>query len=319
MEMASDDITNLHETLLNRASKVTSELLPKASRGRYEDVYKRLCEWCKSENITPNQVNDEILLAYMSEMAKQMKPNTLLSKFSIVRKCLQIKENIDASNFPKTIAFLRKQSTGYVPKKANVFTAEQINQFMVKAPDNLWLLDKVILIMGIFGACRRDDILNIKLNDVKDNGSYFTFFIRDDKSHKKRNFTITDDECPFQPCQLIRKYMLLRPAKMQSDRFFICYRKGKCAAQNVGVHKIGSVPKNVAQYLKLENPENYTGHALRRSSVSMILEGGADLLSLKRYGGWWKSASFAEGYTYNSVSEKSIKIVAYITKIKTTM
>jgi integrase len=239
----------------------------------------------------------------MSEISKTFKPSTLWSKFSMISKCLQIKENINASRFPKTLAFLKRQSSGYEPKKSKVFTAEQVSEFMTKASDGKWLLDKVILSLGIFGACRRDDILNLNKNDVNDNGSYFTVKIRDDKTHKNRFFTISDDDCPFQPCQLLRKYMLLRPAHAKNDKFLVCYRNGKCAAQNVGIHRIGSVPKNVATFLKLENPETYTGHALRRSSATMIVEGGADLLALKQHGGW-KSSSVAEGYVENSIKRK---------------
>lgn len=301
--MATSGSVKLPKTFVDRVTQVTNELLPQTSRTRYEDEYNRFVNWCKIENLEISQVSDEILLVYISEMSKQMKPTTLWSKFSMIGKCLQIKENIDTSRFSKTIAFLKRQSTGYEPKKSNVFTAEQVSEFMSKAPDSQWLLEKVILTLGIFGACRRDDILKLKKNDVNDNGNHFTVKIRDDKTHKNRFFTISDEDCPFKPCQLIRKYMLLRPAHFKNENFLVCYRKGKCAAQNVGIHKIGGVPKNVAAFLKLENPETYTGHALRRSSATMVVEGGADLLTLKQHGGW-KSSSVAEGYVENSVKRK---------------
>uniref|UniRef100_A0A1B6KE83 Tyr recombinase domain-containing protein n=1 Tax=Graphocephala atropunctata TaxID=36148 RepID=A0A1B6KE83_9HEMI len=102
---------------------------------------------------------------------------------------------------------------------------------------------------------------------------------------------------------LIRKYMSLRPSSMTSDRFFVGYRYGKCVAQNVGANSIAAVPCKVAKYLGLENPEQYTGHALRRTSASMLVEGGGDLLTLKRHGGW-KSSTVAEGYVEDSIARK---------------
>ena len=90
---------------------------------------------------------------------------------------------------------------------------------------------------------------------------------------------------------------------MKSDRLFVGYRAGKCVAQNVGSHSISGVPKKVALYLKLDHPENYTGHSIRRTSASMLVEGGADLLTLKRHGGW-KSSAVAEGYIEDSVTRK---------------
>lgn len=297
------NMDNIPETLMNRAVSVANELLPDVSRLRYENEYDKLCTWCQKENIKPSQVNDDILLVYMSELSKTMKPSTLWSKYSMVTNVLKVKENLGNLKFPKTVAFLKKKSVGFKPKKANVFTSDQISQFMINAPDKEWLLSKVILTFGIFGALRRDDLLRLSINDVKDYGSFIKVTLRDGKTHASRSFIITDDECTYQPCQLVRKYLSLRPSKMTSPRLFVGFRQGKCVAQHVGSHTISDVPKKVAQYLKLEQPESYTGHAIRRTSASMLVEGGADLLTLKRHGGW-KSATVAEGYIEESINRK---------------
>ena len=59
----------------------------------------------------------------------------------------------------------------------------------------------------------------------------------------------------------------------------------------------------VAEYLKLENPEYYTGYSLRRSPATLLAENGGDLLSPKRHGGW-KLALVAEGYIEESIADK---------------
>jgi hypothetical protein len=53
-----------------------------------------------------------------------------------------------------------------VPKKARVLTKEQVEKFLVEAPDDYWLLYKVITIFGIFGACRCDELLSLTVKDV---------------------------------------------------------------------------------------------------------------------------------------------------------
>lgn len=123
-------------------------------------------------------------------------------------------------------------------------------------------------------------MVRLNKDDVKDNGEFITVFLRDGKPHTSRAFTITNEDCPFEPCTIIRKYMALRPPNQKITRFLIGFRSGKCIAQHVGVHTIGAVPKVVAKFLKLENPDSYTGHTLRRSSASMLVEGGADLITL---------------------------------------
>ncbi|KAF2903751.1 hypothetical protein ILUMI_02427, partial [Ignelater luminosus] len=56
-------------------------------------------------------------------------------------------------------------------------------------------------------------------------------------------------------------------------------------------------------YLSLPNPDHYTGHAFRRSSASLLVDSGGDLIQLKKHGGW-KSNAVAEGYVDESVQNK---------------
>ncbi|KAK9694502.1 hypothetical protein QE152_g33510 [Popillia japonica] len=45
----------------------------------------------------------------------------------------------------------------------------------------------------------------------------------------------------------------------------------------VGIHKISAVAQEVAKFLKLHNWKEYTGHALRRTSATLLVDGGGDL------------------------------------------
>lgn len=69
----------------------------------------------------------------------------------------------------------------------------------------------------------------------------------------------------------------------------------------------GSVPKVIAEYLHLREAKKYTGHACRRTSATKLTDSGADLLTLKRHGGW-KSNQVASAIIEDSVSTKE-KIV----------
>lgn len=72
-------------------------------------------------------------------------------------------------------------------------------------------------------------------------------------------------------------------AMYQPIIFFINYQKGKCTTQRVGINKIGYMSKTIATYLKLHNPELYTGHSFRRSSATVLVDAGEDITSLKRW------------------------------------
>jgi integrase len=102
---------------------------------------------------------------------------------------------------------------------------------------------------------------------------------------------------------IYKKYAILRPNNVSTTRFFFNYRDGRCSQQVIGINSFGSMPKTVALFLKLKDPEYYTGHTFRRTSATLLADSGADLLTLKRHGGW-KSNTVAEGYVEDSVCQK---------------
>ena len=73
---------------------------------------------------------------------------------------------------------------------------------------------------------------------------------------------------------------------------------------SIGIHKIESIPREIASYLNLETVEEYTSHAFRRTSATVLADAGADNLALKRHGGW-KSDSVVQGYIEESVEKKT--------------
>lgn len=99
---------------------------------------------------------------------------------------------------------------------------------------------------------------------------------------------------------------------MKTDRVFLTYIKGKCTVQPVGIHTIANMPRKIAEFLKLPHFQEYTGHCFRRTSATMLVEGGGSMFALKSLGGW-RSSSVAEGYIEESECQK-IQIAKTIMK-----
>lgn len=97
--------------------------------------------------------------------------------------------------------------------------------------------------------------------------------------------------------------MQTRPETCSVDRFFLRYSKGKCIQQAVGINKFGSMPRNIAEFLNLPDAKDFTGHSLRRTSATLLVDAGADLTTSQRHGGW-KSATVAFGYDADSINNK---------------
>lgn len=128
------------------------------------------------------------------------------------------------------------------------------------------------------------------LDDIEDEGGCFIVNIPITKTDKPRSFAVIGEF--YEP---VKKYLNLRPKDYTSKNVFLKYTNGKCSRQNIGINTIGSMPKQIATYLQLLNPKEYTGHLFRRSSSTVFVNSGADITALKRHGGW-KSDSVAEGY-----------------------
>ncbi len=160
------------------------------------------------------------------------------------------------------------------------------------------------MILGVSGACRREELYNITLNDIEDRDSFIIVKIPNTKTHIQRSFTITNVENEtIHYLEIIRKYIRLRPSDVKSARMFLNFLKGKCTKQVVGKGTIGKWPMIIAKYLKLGNPTDYTGHSFRRTSATLLANKGVDILGLKRHGGW-KSSAVAESYVEDSLQNK---------------
>ncbi|KAJ8976803.1 hypothetical protein NQ317_018462 [Molorchus minor] len=202
--------------------------------------------------------SENVLLAYFSENAKNYKSSTLWAQYSMVKSCLIIYDNIDISKFPKLRIFEKNRYFNYY----------------------------VGLILGIAGACRTDELVNLTVDDIED---------------IPQIFVVTDVG---NMLELFRKYLSLRPPHVKHKRLFLYYKAGKCSSQPVGKNTMGKIPSVVASYLKLPDVACYTGRGLRRSSATLLADAGVDITTIKRHAGW-KSTTVAEGYVENSIENKT--------------
>ncbi|XP_071562162.1 uncharacterized protein [Temnothorax nylanderi] len=288
------------------AKNATENLIPQKSKQKYNKAYKQFMDWRAEKKI--KSFSENILLAYLSELSHNHKPTTLWATYSMLKTTLNINNNININNYQKLVPFLKKQSRGFQPKKSKVLTPEEINEFLNKASDQQYLDTKVAMIFGLCGACRREELTQITINDIEDKGSILLVKIPKTKNYKPRSFVISDENF----YNFYKKYTALRPKNIQTSRFFLNYYNGQCTKQPIGINKFGRMPQTIASYLKLPQPELYTGHTFRRTSATLLVDSGADLITLKRHGGW-KSNAVAEGYVEDSLNNKK-EICNQITK-----
>lgn len=232
--------------------------------------------------------------------SKFLKSSTLWSQYSMIRSTLLINDDIDVFKYLKLIAFLKCTNDGYVPNKSCTFIMENVTKFLNEAPDEKYLLFKVVLVFGLNGACRKCELFNITMNDITDTGTVAVITLHNTKTKTKRVFTITDDCDAY---NLFKEYLALRPSDVKHDKFFLVYRNGKCTRQCLGFNTLSNIPKDIAHFLHLPNHHKYTSHCIRHTSTTFLADSGVDILTLKRHGGW-RSTTTAEGYINNSIMNK---------------
>ncbi|CAG9784610.1 unnamed protein product [Diatraea saccharalis] len=218
--------------------------------------------------------SENVVLAYFNELASTYKPSSLWTTYSMQKSTLKMKNGVDINLYSNLLAFLKRRSDGFIKKKSKVLSSNDVEKFLRDAPDSQYLATKVSLIFGINSAYRRQELHNITTNDIENRGIMLLVKIPNTKNKIPRSFII---DGPF--CNVVEKYEALRTTKAKNNNFFHNYQKG---------------------------------HSFRTTSATLLADSGADILTLKRHGGW-RSNAVAESYIEDSIQNKA-NISAKITR-----
>lgn len=89
----SEDGENVPLDIVESAKLVVLDLLPDKSKERYEQEYDTFKKWMNKNHV--RKINEDAVLVYFFKLSKTLKPSTLWSKYSMVRSCVNIKDNTD--------------------------------------------------------------------------------------------------------------------------------------------------------------------------------------------------------------------------------
>lgn len=119
-----------------------SAIIPEKSKIRYQNTYQSFKKWCEGKNL---RIDEKTLLAYFVQRHMQLKaPGSLWAEYSMIKSTVFLYDGIDISKFSTLIAYLKRKNVGYRPKKASIFTREQFEKFLMEAPDEEFLIHKVM-------------------------------------------------------------------------------------------------------------------------------------------------------------------------------
>ncbi|KAB0804532.1 hypothetical protein PPYR_01502 [Photinus pyralis] len=151
MEMDSDaSFSCTPEEIVNAAGIATSNLLPEKSKDQYLKEYDLFMKWRTEKHV--GSFSERVLLCYFEEKSKQWKPPTLWSTYSKLMATLLIHNNVDIRKYSKLIAYLKNKSVGHKPKKSRTFSRDEMYKFLHNAPDEQFLMHKVLAIWPLYAS-----------------------------------------------------------------------------------------------------------------------------------------------------------------------
>ncbi|KAJ3661836.1 hypothetical protein Zmor_006217 [Zophobas morio] len=204
---------NVPEEIAKKGKELRSNLLPLKSKNAYEKVYVSFQDWKNKNRI--KEVTEDVILAFLD-----MRVSTYLVKFIklnyltiTVAKVVTLffMARIYIEKFGAVISYIKKLNVGDRGKKSNVLTREEIKTFLQKADDGEYLFEKVALIFGIAGACRKAELCAMRFDDIQDCDNVLNIVIPDSKTHKERRFSVVNEGFGVNTIDLYRRYVALRP------------------------------------------------------------------------------------------------------------
>ncbi|XP_074029794.1 uncharacterized protein [Leptinotarsa decemlineata] len=138
------------EDILKKAEQARESLIPSESEAVYQKEYKIYLDWLTRKNVMPKDVTETVFLAYFQELSETYSPNSLWTKWSMLKSMVTIHEKRDITKFNELQAFLKRKSKNYKPKKSAVLSPKDVIRFLKDAPNDIHLLHKVIFFLFSF-------------------------------------------------------------------------------------------------------------------------------------------------------------------------
>lgn len=232
---------------------VAVQALPESSRRVYLRSYQDFMTWKEEQGAA--EITEDLLLDYFKFLVLVTGSRSPEQRMSHLKATLQLFHGISISEFSRLKEFVHQKSGAIVRKKAPEFTTKQLMQFVREAPDDKYSTTKVGVALMVAGCNKTDEIHGLKRLHVFDRGTHME--VLGVGSQQGQYFIKPSVADGYNPIPMIRHYM------SESDDDFPWLLRTK-ANIRTGRNMIMLMPKVVAKYLGLEDPNSYTMFSIPR-------------------------------------------------------
>ena len=259
-------------------------LAPKASKKEYDACWD---SFLKYHGGTCDMTEDAFG-TYLNHLRtdKAYQASTLWKIFSMLNNVYQRQTGQKLQKeFPRLMILLKSFNDGYTRKVSRTFSLQDICNFLVRPTGDkpsFWKLRKCVAVCGFVGGMRCAEIKSLQVKDLRieeGKGVWITFVPKKQRKElKKKTFLVPanqDDPSKCMAAHILAYLADLRKSlgkTVSGDLFHTVKKSGSGYTKSpMGINYIYAMPKEIATYLELENPEIYTGHAFRRSVQPKLL------------------------------------------------
>lgn len=174
--------------------------------------------------------------------------------------------------FPRVTQLLKTYNNSYCRKVASIFERSDIEKFLTMELDTpYWLVRKAVVAIALSGGLRCAEIRDIEISNLEEKGNSYevTLIRKKQQGEKIQSMFIV----PSSLAIYVKNYLVALKAVFGEDISGPLIKgtpKWRFVNQPMGKNLLASIGKNVADILKLDNPESFTGHCFRRTAVVLF-------------------------------------------------
>lgn len=249
--------------------------------------------------------NTSSLLSYLQKFAPILKAQTLKRRLTAIKHWHTYQGFPDPTSHPlirKTLSGISRVH-GKSAVKAAALTIEQLKSmsYVLTKRGNLSdIRNQALILIGFFGAFRRSELVAIQWEDIQFLDEGITILIsrsKTDQSGEGQICAIPYSRGELCPVTALQQWKAVSP--QQSGAVFCAINKHQQIQQNALTPlSVNHILKKVALDAELPQPENFSGHSLRRGFATAASKKGVPMIAIMRQGRWRH-----EGTVYGYIEE----------------
>jgi len=282
-------LSSLSQLQAQRETYVRTGLQGAANTVRgYASDLRHYLTWCEEQQREALPATVEVLGLYLTQMGAQKKWATISRRLAALRKWHDLnigKEQPSALDTPAIKALLKgiQKTHGVRQKQAQAFSLAAFKRRLSQLPTEAQgaplltnLRDKAMLLLGISGAFRRSELVQLNVENLRFDDEALVIALAKSKTNQKGEWeekaVFYSPDAALCPVRTLRQWLVYRETEtgLPTGPLFVRIRKG------MSVTRERLSDKAVDRLVKAYLGDKYSAHSLRATFVTEAKLNGAD-------------------------------------------